>query len=114
MIKLTTLQTPFAGEGVNLALEDAMKLAAAIKSSYSSSDLDGNIEAFEKDMFSRATETQQMTYDMMTAMFFTPGAPRAGIEWYILRAVRGELGPWITALLTPVVYVWFFIFKLIW
>ncbi|GIZ40696.1 hypothetical protein CKM354_000402400 [Cercospora kikuchii] len=108
------VMTPFAGEGVNLALQDAMKLAAAIKSSHSSSNLDGNIEAFERDMFSRATETQQLTYDMMTAMFFTPGAPRQGIERYILRAVRGELGPWITALLTPVVYVWFFIFKLIW
>ncbi|CAK1356329.1 unnamed protein product [Cercospora beticola] len=99
------VMTPFAGEGVDLAFQDAMKLAAAIKASHSSQELDRKVEAFERDMFQRATETQQLTYDMMTAMFFTPGAPREGIERYILRAVRGELGPWITTLLTPVVYV---------
>ncbi|KAM3418747.1 hypothetical protein BST61_g4721 [Cercospora zeina] len=44
----------------------------------------------------------------------TPGAPRASIERYILRAVRGELGSWMTVLLTPVVYAWFFIFELVW
>ncbi|KAF2214730.1 hypothetical protein CERZMDRAFT_36809 [Cercospora zeae-maydis SCOH1-5] len=108
------VMTPFAGEGVNLALQDAVKLASAIKSCQSSSDLDSKVEAFETDMFSRATETQQLTYDMMNAMFFTPGAPRAGIERYILCAVRGELGPVVTTLLTPVVYAWFFIFKLLW
>ncbi|PIB00703.1 Tetracycline resistance protein from transposon Tn4351/Tn4400 [Cercospora beticola] len=104
-INVATWATPFAGEGVDLAFQDAMKLAAAIKASHSSQELDRKVEAFERDMFQRATETQQLTYDMMTAMFFTPGAPREGIERYILRAVRGELGPWITTLLTPVVYV---------
>lgn len=51
--------------------------------------------------------------DMMNAMFFTPGAPRKGIEKYILRAVSGELGPLVTNIvLAPIVYTWFFFFKL--
>lgn len=92
-----------------------MKLAAAIiASNETSSDLDTKVLEFEQDMFERATQTQQLTYDMMNAMFFTPGAPREGIERYILRAMSGEMGPLLTTLLTPVVYTWFFVFKLIW
>ena len=105
--------TPFAGEGVNLAFEDAMKLADAIISA-SRTSLDRNIADFEADMFKRATATQQMTYDMLTAMYHTPGAPRQGIERYLLTAVGSEMRPLMTTLLTPVVYTWFFVFKLIW
>ena len=65
-------------------------------------------------MFKRATETQQLTYDMMTAMYLTPGAPRTGIERYIIRAMEGQLGWWLTQLVKPLVYAWFFVFKLIW
>ena len=66
-------------------------------------------------MFKRARETQQLTYDMMHAMFMVPGSPRNGIEKYIVRAVEGEMGYWIIRLLLqPLVYAWFFVFKLIW
>ncbi len=115
--------TPFAGEGVNIAMEDAMKLAEAIVSAASSSNseterrtkLDEKVEEFEQDMFKRATEVQQLTYDMMESMFLTPGAPRNGIETYIIRAVEGEIGWWLTKLvLTPIVYTYFLVFKLIW
>jgi 2-polyprenyl-6-methoxyphenol hydroxylase-like FAD-dependent oxidoreductase len=114
------LMTPFAGEGVNLAMEDSMKLAQAIISAASSASnqtdqLHKNVAEFEEDMFKRATETQQLTYDMMHSMFLTPGAPRNGIEKYILRAVEGEMGYWVTQiLLKPLVYAYFFVFKLIW
>ncbi|GAB1731390.1 hypothetical protein NU195Hw_g5872t1 [Hortaea werneckii] len=125
------LMGPWAGEGVNLALEDALKLSEAIISSNSSStdslddnkkkttaDLAHNIQAFEQEMFARATQTQQMTWNMMEAMFLTPGAPRTSIERYVLTAVMGgssRLGSWLAGwVLAPVVYTWFYFFKMIW
>ena len=114
------IATPFAGEGVNLAMEDSLNLSKAIisaaqKQSDQQVQLDRNVADFEQDMFRRATATQQLTYDMMHAMYMSPGAPRVGIEKYILRAIEGEMGPWVSKLLmTPLVYIYFFIFKLIW
>jgi hypothetical protein len=101
-------------------MADSMKLAQAIiEAAASPSDqldmLDRNVAAFEQDMFTRATETQQVTYDMMHSMFMTPGAPRSGIEKFLVRAVEGELGYWVTHILVkPIVYIYFFFFKLIW
>lgn len=111
--------TPFAGEGVNLAMADALRLSAAIISAAASSSpietLDTNVVAFEKEMFEYAGKTQQLTYDMMSATYFTPGAPRTGLERYILRAVEDEFGWWTTKFVaTPLVYLYFFVFKLIW
>lgn len=114
---LTSFRTPFAGEGVNLALADALKLSAAITSAVPSSgpNLDANVASFEQEMFSYATKTQQLTYDMMYASYFKPGAPRTGLERYLLRAIEDEVGWWTTRLVaTPLVYAYFFIFKLIW
>ena len=103
---------------MNLAFEDSLSLANAIISASQQADptsaLDKQVANFEQDMFKRATETQQLTYDMMTLMYHTPGAPRQSIERYILRAVEGELGYWLTWIATPVVYAYFFVFKLIW
>ena len=111
------LATPFAGEGVNLAFEDSMRLSEAIiraASTTSPDSLDKEVLAFEKDMFVRAKAMQSMTWSMLSAMFLTEGAPRTGIEKYLLTAVEGELGLVLTTLLTPVVHAWFFVFKLIW
>ncbi|KAK4506670.1 hypothetical protein PRZ48_000402 [Zasmidium cellare] len=110
------LATPFAGEGVNLAFEDSMRLAEAIiraSSTTSPDSLDKEVLAFEKDMFVRAKAMQSMTWSMLSAMFLTENAPRSSIERYIITAVEGELGRTLTWLVTPVVYVWFFVFKLI-
>ncbi|KAF2171184.1 hypothetical protein M409DRAFT_18301 [Zasmidium cellare ATCC 36951] len=115
------LMTPFAGEGVNLAFEDSMRLSEAIIRASSSSPsptteknhLDEQILTFERDMFTRAKATQEMTYKMLSLMFLTENAPRSSIERYIITAVEGELGPMLTVLVTPLVYVWFFVFKLI-
>lgn len=115
------VMTPFAGEGVNLAFEDVLKLSEAItKASQQPADqqqaaLDKNVAEFEEDMFRRATATQQLTVDMKDAMYMTPGAPRAGIERYIIRALEDDAGYWVSKLLvTPIVYLWFFVFKMIW
>lgn len=99
---------------MNLAFADCIGLAAAILESSSAAALDENVRTFEQAMFSRSKETMQMTYDMMNAMFLVPNSPRNGIEKYILRATEGELGWFWTTLLTPVVYAYFFVFKLIW
>ncbi|KAM0719677.1 hypothetical protein Q7P37_003808 [Cladosporium fusiforme] len=108
------VMTPFAGEGVNLALEDCIHLTNAITISNSAIDLDKRVKAFEEDMFVRARKTAQLTYDMMYAMYMTPGAPRQGIERYMLRAAEDELGKIGTLIATPLVYAYYFFFKLIW
>ena len=101
------LMTPFAGEGVNLALQDSLKLSAAILSAAQQPPeqrhalLDKNVAGFEQDMFARATETQAMTEDMMQYMFKVPGSPRTTIERYVLRAIGGQLGYWTTLVATP-------------
>ena len=99
---------------MNLAFADCIDLAAAILNATSSAELDANVRAFEQDMFKRSKATMQMTYDMMTAMFLVPDSPRNGIEAYLIRAMEGELGWFWTTLLRPVVYTYFFVFKLIW
>ena len=61
-LSCTHQMTPFAGEGVNLAFMDCMKLAQAILSSAADATadaatntalLDKNVRAFEEDMFAR-------------------------------------------------------------
>ncbi|KAK0368924.1 tetracycline resistance protein from transposon [Colletotrichum limetticola] len=93
------LMTPFAGEGVNVALEDAMKLAKAIisavaESSDASADasryLDKRIEAFEKDMFPRMEKVQRLTDELMHDFMFTEGSPRTTIARSIARHVKFE------------------------
>ncbi|KAK0254369.1 hypothetical protein LTS09_010489 [Friedmanniomyces endolithicus] len=126
------VMTPFAGEGVNLAFADCVDLSKAILSAAASlpsetsrtespatttsqaaagTALDASVRAFEEIMFTRAKKYQQLTYDLMSTVFFSPGAPRAVIERYLLRIVEASLGYWGRLLATPVVYAWFFVFK---
>ena len=87
------LMGPFAGEGVNVAMDDAMKLAQAITDSVSSGKpnaLNEAVKAFEQEMFERATEVQEMTRLNMIDMFFTPGAPASIIDNLIARMAGPE------------------------
>ena len=114
------LMTPFAGEGVNLAMQDALQLSQAIISAAESTSddtnavLDQKVAEFEQDMFKRATKTQKLTYDMMQ-MFISPKGPRGQMENYICRAVEDEVGWWVTSFIVwPLACAYFFVFRLLW
>ncbi|KAI5245232.1 putative oligopeptide transporter [Aureobasidium subglaciale] len=101
------LATPFAGEGVNLGMADAMYLANAITKIASSAPtvsisamLSTNVKAFEKDMFVRATRMQDMTYNMMRLMLFERDTPNSTVEPWLCW-VAGSDYPSVVA---PVVY----------
>lgn len=88
------LMTPYAGEGVNQALDDARLLAHAISTAEKEKKkLDPLLEEFEDAMFARVTEVQQLTYDLCQDWFFTPGAPKACMAKAMSRHVKHKM-PW--------------------
>ena len=102
---------PFAGEGVNLAMVDSMKLSEVIKST-SKEDLYTNVAAFEQDMFVRATKIQEVSVANMKDMYFTPGAPRSTIESWISRVLRKAYPGVLGVLGTALVYAYYWVFKI--
>lgn len=108
------LSTPFAGEGVNIALADCVELAEAIVSANSAAELHENVQAFEESMFPRAQKTKQKTWDNLQSIMMVPDSPRNGIERFLINSLEDEMGRWLMMLVTPVVYAYFFVFKLIW
>ena len=94
------LMTPFAGEGLNLALKDSMELANAFTSANQAISAGAekiqaksdHLKRFEYDMFKRSKVTQAMTKKMMNANFFTPGAPWLTIKQYIAGAMSDSVG----------------------
>lgn len=84
------LCSPFAGEGVNIAMEDALKLSQALIAAVKNpSSLDSRISAFEQDMFLRGAAVAQVSRDNMIDMLFTPGAPGSVIDRFARRAMLG-------------------------
>ncbi|KAL9044591.1 MAG: hypothetical protein Q9214_002282 [Letrouitia sp. 1 TL-2023] len=96
------LMTPFGGEGVNIAMTDAMKLAHAIidasNSDSPSTSLKQNVRDFELDMFKRAAPVAEMSRLQMMDMMFTPGAPRSIIDSWVRRALGDN---WLIRLFLP-------------
>ncbi|KAL0485446.1 hypothetical protein AKO1_011771 [Acrasis kona] len=106
------LATPFAGEGVNIAMQDAQFLSRAIISASKNGRLDDEVEKFEKDMFVRGNRKQEQTKYMMDCMYFTEDAPRSSIHNIIAGALYGK--PWIVVELARLVaWIYFFFFLLI-
>jgi len=108
------VMTPFAGEGVNLALTDAMKLADAIIATAKSGkkgNLASEVRKYEKEMFVRAKRVQQLTFDLMTIDFFTEGGLHEGIEMWMYTVARDSV-PWV---LWPVLWTgicaWFKVWR---
>lgn len=108
------LMTPFAGEGVNLAMTDAMKLADAIGDSTrmgGHGKILGNcVRAFEVEMFERAGAVARLSNGQMELMFFSeegrgspthPGGPEGTVDRWVWNAVVWDL-PWWVRWVVPV------------
>jgi 2-polyprenyl-6-methoxyphenol hydroxylase-like FAD-dependent oxidoreductase len=71
--------TPFAGEGVNMAMLDALKLAQGIITACqtNSSGINDAMRVYEEEMFVRAQEKMAETWQNLQVIFADDGA--AGI-----------------------------------
>ncbi|KAJ2906259.1 putative tetracycline resistance protein from transposon protein [Zalerion maritima] len=102
------LMAPFAGEGVNLAMDDARRLAEAIvraarevqgqeKDEQLRDALDREVAAFEAGMVERATPVQQLAADLTRLWMFTPCVPGSVVAdttaMMIQREVHSRLRP---------------------
>jgi 2-polyprenyl-6-methoxyphenol hydroxylase-like FAD-dependent oxidoreductase len=72
------LMTPFAGEGVNAAMLDALELSRLI---VGKEELDEAVKKYEKSMFPRAKEVMEMTWNNLN-MIFSEDSPRPFVEWF--------------------------------
>ncbi len=106
------VMVPFAGEGANLSMADAMHLARWIQKSTDREKLRKNLVGFENEMFARMEPVQQISYDNMKDMFFTPGAPSTTIERYITRYMKHTAGPMVGTLAGIGIYTYYWALKL--
>ena len=90
------LMTPFAGEGVNLAMWDAMllgqTLAGALKDGWDEDKAWDAIRAFEEEMFTRAGEKAQETWDNMQMLTQPSAAKKAAEKFEKMMAQSGPPG----------------------
>jgi 2-polyprenyl-6-methoxyphenol hydroxylase-like FAD-dependent oxidoreductase len=107
------VMVPFAGEGANISMADAMELARYIKKSENKEELMANVVKFEEEMFVRAKASQIVSSANMKDMFFTAGAPRTTIERYLVRMVRHMKGKAFAAVAGIGIYAYFWGFKLL-
>lgn len=108
------LMTPYAGEGVNQALDDALLLARAIlKSGDDKAALDGQVKIFEDAMFGRVKKIQQLSYDLLRDWMFTPGVPKSVISRVISRHAKSQLPTVLHPIGTLGVYSYFFFRNLV-
>ena len=76
------LMTPFAGEGVNLAMIDALDLSKAIvkaNANGESTDLFDVVKDYERTMLERSHEKMEETWRNLE-LFFKPDAPREFVQ----------------------------------
>lgn len=118
------LMPPFAGEGVNVGLDDARLLAAAIVRAARASpppdnaaaddddganrggggmadELDEQVRRFEEDMFPRMAKYQELSHDVTRLWLFTDGDVRRVFPTALLCHMRLDM----PALLQPFAYV---------
>jgi 2-polyprenyl-6-methoxyphenol hydroxylase-like FAD-dependent oxidoreductase len=85
----SSLMTPFAGEGVNKAMKDALELAEALQQN-STDDVDRAVRRYEEGMFPRAAKYQRKTASNKAAMFAANGTVAVMVNMVDL--VADELG----------------------
>ncbi len=67
------LMTPFAGAGVNVAMEDALVLARSLQRRRgNTSMMMESLQEFEKNMFKRAEASAAITYTNLVEMYGAP------------------------------------------
>jgi 2-polyprenyl-6-methoxyphenol hydroxylase-like FAD-dependent oxidoreductase len=108
------LMTPFAGEGVNKAMKDALELSAAICASQQKGGegtLDAEVAQYEKHMFPRVSKVQAETFQNKTTMFRND-AP-LGFLMSLMDSVAEEIGGFkgrLAALvLSPIAFSYFWL-----
>jgi 2-polyprenyl-6-methoxyphenol hydroxylase-like FAD-dependent oxidoreductase len=110
------LCAPFSGEGVNMAMKDAMDLAETIVKSLDqdAGEISTEIKQFESQMLKRNTRVQQTSYDMGRAVMFEKG--QGGIEFniqqWISLAAADELSPIMRFFVRSLVSLFYFFFRL--
>ncbi|KAF2084301.1 FAD/NAD(P)-binding domain-containing protein [Saccharata proteae CBS 121410] len=111
------LMVPFAGEGVNIGMADSMNLAKAIIAAAQSPSpehaLDTNVRKCEEEMWKSAQVHSSTANKMMGEFMFTPGAPRTSVHRWICHKVWSDAPLWYP-LVAPLVYAYFFVFRLLW
>lgn len=89
------LMTPHAGEGVNVAMEEALNPAVAIFRSAKAEDvinaLDKEISEFENELINKATKVQNHSLANTNDLYFNPAAPHAVIDNWVRRAMAQQL-----------------------
>lgn len=112
------LMTPFAGEGVNVGLDDARKLAAAVVAAArqpgegARDRLDAEVERFEREMWARSEVVARLTDDLTKLWFFSPGAPQSVIADAIALHARSHVPRLLRPLATAAVHGYYFGWKL--
>lgn len=113
------LMTPFAGEGVNVGMEDARRLAGAIVAAAAAGEdgpvaLDGGVAAFEADMFARAAGFAALTEAMLRHWFFSEDCPRSVVPSAMATQARFHAPKPLGPLLGGLTYGYFALRNLVW
>ncbi|CAK7564499.1 MAG: hypothetical protein SEPTF4163_002393 [Sporothrix epigloea] len=113
------LMTPFAGEGVNVALDDARKLAAAILAvtrlkatpTEAAAQLDAVVLTFEREMFARTAKVAKLTDDLLRLWFYTPGAPESVVASVMAAHVSFHTSPLVSPFASAAVRMYYYVYK---
>ncbi|KAF2642089.1 FAD/NAD(P)-binding domain-containing protein [Massarina eburnea CBS 473.64] len=109
------VMAPFAGIGVNNALNDALLLSRQIVAHAKDGkidDLDNRIEVYEMEMFEVTKAAGELTEGSMNDMFFTEGAPRTNIASYCARHANAEFPAWSHPIISTIIHTKYFVMKM--
>ncbi|KAL9001078.1 MAG: hypothetical protein Q9188_005536 [Gyalolechia gomerana] len=83
------LMTPFAGEGVNLAMLDALEISNAVATAADGGDLDKNMREYEQKMFERSHNSMEETWHNLE-LFFMEDSPKTFVKEF--QAIMAQFG----------------------